>query len=208
MLDENYWNKRWKDGRIGFHQSEINPYLTEFWPELELAEGSKVFVPLCGKSRDMCWLAEQGYLVTGVEFSEQAVQEYFELRGETTVNSTVDRQHQRYSSGSCLDVFVGDFFGFQPEQLYDAVYDRAALVAISPELRQAYVERLSAMVKKGGKALLVSLEFTDDEHKGPPFSVEQDEIGIIYGTSWSIKVLKIVNLGDKKREVCYKLVKV
>jgi len=208
MLDENYWNQRWKDGRIGFHQSEINPYLTEFWPELELAKGSKVFVPLCGKSRDMCWLAEQGYQVAGVEFSEQAAQEYFGLRGETPEYSNVKSQHLRYSSGSCLDVFVGDFFDYQPEQLYDAVYDRAALVAIAPELRQAYVEHLSGMVKKGGKALLVSLEFADDEHKGPPFSVEQDEIGIIYSSLWSVKVLKTVNLGDKKREVCYELVKV
>jgi len=60
VLDEQYWNQRWEDGRIGFHQEDINPYLLDFWPERKLSSEAHVLVPLCGKSRDMCWLAEQG----------------------------------------------------------------------------------------------------------------------------------------------------
>lgn len=48
---------------------------------LDLAQGSRVFVPLCGKSLDMIWLAQQGHEVIGVELSPVAVEDFFRENG-------------------------------------------------------------------------------------------------------------------------------
>ena len=76
-MEIDYWLERWRQKEIGFHQSDINPYLCQYWKELDLSKGSKVFVPLCGKSQDILWLYEQGHNVLGVELSELAVEDFF-----------------------------------------------------------------------------------------------------------------------------------
>ena len=58
-MDEAFWQRRWARNEIGFHLNEVNPYLRRHWPSLKLAQGARVLVPLCGKSLDMAWLADQ-----------------------------------------------------------------------------------------------------------------------------------------------------
>ena len=55
-----HWHERWRRNEIGFHQDTINPYLVRLWQRLRLDPADPVFVPLCGKSRDMGWLHDQG----------------------------------------------------------------------------------------------------------------------------------------------------
>jgi thiopurine S-methyltransferase len=70
-MQPEFWHKRWASNQIGFHLPQVNPYLQRFWPALGLEEGSRVLVPLCGKSLDLLWLAHQGHEVLGVELSEK-----------------------------------------------------------------------------------------------------------------------------------------
>jgi thiopurine S-methyltransferase len=76
-MDPDFWHERWKTNQIGFHQGEINHCLVRYWPSLGLKTGGRVLVPLCGKSRDMFWLLEQGFAVTGIEISPIAVEAFF-----------------------------------------------------------------------------------------------------------------------------------
>lgn len=80
-MEPAFWQKRWADNQIGFHQAQVNPYLQKYWPRLQLAPASRVLVPLCGKSLDLAWLAGQGYRVLGVELSRQAVEGFFREHG-------------------------------------------------------------------------------------------------------------------------------
>ena len=65
----NEWLERWRDGRIAFHRDAVHPALERYWPDLQ-NQGSKILVPLCGKSLDMRWLAGQGHPVLGIELAE------------------------------------------------------------------------------------------------------------------------------------------
>ncbi|WP_267284273.1 hypothetical protein [Psychrobacter sp. Sarcosine-02u-2] len=76
-MDSKFWQQRWQDGRIGFHKSDVNPQLIEYFSELAVPISGQVLVPLCGKSVDMVWLAHAGYDVVGVELVETAVQAFF-----------------------------------------------------------------------------------------------------------------------------------
>uniref|UniRef100_A0A914VBA6 Thiopurine S-methyltransferase n=1 Tax=Plectus sambesii TaxID=2011161 RepID=A0A914VBA6_9BILA len=72
------WSQRWDDRKIGFHLSEANSILVK---NFEQVKGSTVFVPLCGKTLDMLWLAQQGCTVIGVEAVGKAIEEFFEENG-------------------------------------------------------------------------------------------------------------------------------
>ena len=79
--DNVLWLQCWRDRQIDFHQQTVNQFLTRFWPRLDPDISSRVFVPLCGKSLDMIWLAEQGHQVIGVELSPIAVGDFFRENG-------------------------------------------------------------------------------------------------------------------------------
>ena len=64
-MEPEFWQKRWERDQIGFHLSEVNPYLQQFWPHLGLTPGARVLVPLCGKS-----LHTQHLTVTGLSLIE------------------------------------------------------------------------------------------------------------------------------------------
>ncbi len=77
-MTKEYWLNRWERSEIGFHQDQFNPYLMEYWSQLQVSDNNTVFVPLCGKSRDMIWLQNRGHSVLGVEFSRLAVTAFFQ----------------------------------------------------------------------------------------------------------------------------------
>jgi thiopurine S-methyltransferase len=179
-MQHDFWHQRWQQNQIGFHSPEINPHLQRFWPSLAVNSRSRVFLPLCGKSKDMLWLLAQGYQVVGVELSPMAVEAFF---AENDLHPTVRRQgnflvHQIDG----LEIFCGDFFELSTTDLgkIDVVYDRAALVALPPDMRFDYVTHLAVLLEPGSQILLVTFEYPQHEMPGPPFSVPGDEIEMMY----------------------------
>ena len=179
-MEPDFWHQRWQQNLIGFHQAEGNPYLRQYWGELGVAAPARVLVPLCGKSYDLMWLHQQGYHVEGVELSELAVRAFFVEQGLTP------HQHKvgEYSlwEGEGIRLWCGDFFKLTAAQLgpIDAVYDRAALIALPPPMRQAYVRQLQTLVGDVPH-LLVTLEYPQGQMDGPPFSVEAAEVARLFG---------------------------
>lgn len=148
-MNPEFWQERWQDKRIGFNQPEVNPLLIKHFSALNLPAGSRVFVPLCGKSIDMVWLASQGYDVVGIELVESAVQAFFT---ENNISPTVTKHsdnpnikcYQGQLLGQIIELWVADIFALKPEDLgqVDAVYDRAALIALPAEMRPEYSEQV------------------------------------------------------------------
>jgi thiopurine S-methyltransferase len=189
-----FWHERWALKQIGFHQEDINPYLMRFWPALGLAAGSRVLVPLCGKSRDMVWLREQGFDVVGVELSEVAVREFFEENGLVPVETEVVN-YRRFEAGGYV-LWCGDFFGLNRALLGDiaAVYDRASLVALPPAMRGRYAAKLAGLLVPETQTLLVTFEYPQHQMGGPPFSVTTDEVHALYGEHSNIELLHEENI--------------
>ena len=189
-MQPEFWHQRWADNQIGFHQSTPTPLLLKHWQSLDVAPGAQVFVPLAGKSLDMAWLASQGYRVLGVELSQLAIEQFFaenDLRPET--HETV---YGRHYTAAGIELICGDAFALDETVLRDcaAVFDRAALIALPPELRMRYAGELYALLPTGCRGLLITLEYPQDERAGPPFSVEQDEVFALYSGNWGIDLLE------------------
>lgn len=189
-MNPEFWHQRWANHDIGFHQSAPTPLLLKHWPALEVPAGAQVFVPLCGKSLDMAWLAGQGYRVLGVELSQIAVDEFFAEHG--LVPEVEDTRYGRHHHAGGIELICGDAFGLDADLLAGcaAVFDRAALIALPPPLRRRYAGELYARLPQGCRGLLITLEYPQAEREGPPFSVEEAEVATLYADTWSVRVLE------------------
>lgn len=191
-MQHDFWQARWSRNEIGFHLSEVNPYLVRHWPSLNLKAGARVLVPLCGKSLDMLWLARQGHPVLGVELAERAVLDFFaELGSEPRVEQK--GAFLSYSHGD-IEILQGDFFDLQPGdvQACHALYDRAALIALPPNMRPSYARHLSAILPQRQDGLLITLEYPQEQMEGPPFAVLANEVSERF-TGWQLEELERVN---------------
>ena len=183
-MEPEFWRQRWQQNQIGFHQGEVNPYLRQYWRELAVSAPARILVPLCGKSLDLPWLVQQGYQVEGVELSELAVRAFFEEQGLTPRHRR-QGELQVWESDN-LRVWCGDFFRLDAAQLgpIDAVYDRAALIALPAPMRQAYARHMHSLVGEVPH-LLITLEYPQTRMDGPPFSVEQTEVESLFGERYT-----------------------
>jgi thiopurine S-methyltransferase len=171
-----YWHTRWKEGRIGWHQADVDRQLARHWPTLAIPATARVLVPLCGRSLDMAWLAARGHRVVGVELSEQACRAFFAEHG-LAAKETTQQGFLRLAAGG-IDLWCGDVFTL-PAGCFDgidAVYDRAALIALPPSMRAAYADAVYGALPRHCRGLLVTLEYPDGSRNGPPFCVREPEV--------------------------------
>ncbi|MDD5215516.1 MAG: thiopurine S-methyltransferase [Methylococcales bacterium] len=160
--DNQLWLQLWRDQRIDFHQFHVNPLLEKFWSKLDLVHNSRVFVPLCGKSLDMIWLAEQGHEVIGVELSQVAVQDFFRENGLEPIKQK-QGEFMLWKSGR-ISILCGDYFALHKTDLgvFDSVYDRAALTALPEKIRRIYVAQLRLLVPKTVNIFLLTIEDAEE----------------------------------------------
>ena len=188
-MDAHFWHQRWQKNEIGFHQSDADAQLVKHFPQLQLQAGNRVFVPLCGKTLDIAWMLDQGYRVAGAELSQIAIEQLFAnlgIKPEVTLVGPLKRY-----SGDNIDIFVGDIFELTAQELgtIDAVYDRAALVALPKETREKYTRHLAAITNKAPQ-LLLCFEYDQSLMAGPPFSITPDEVVEHYAATYQTILLE------------------
>jgi thiopurine S-methyltransferase len=188
-MQSDFWQQRWRNNQIGFHEGTVNRFLAEHWSALSPRGDETVFVPLCGKALDMAWLRERGHRVFGVEMSSIACRTFFTERGiEPTVTETGAFVHYAHDG---IDLLCGDVFDLQRGQLRNTVlfYDRAALIALPPEARERYCAHLSEIMTPDGRGLLITLDYPDQAFDGPPFAVSDSEVRRQLGIRFDIDCL-------------------
>ena len=194
----NLWESRWHEDRIGFHLKEVNPYLIRFSDQLLHENPDRLFVPLCGKTLDLCWLTKKTKKVIGIELVSKAVREFF---AENNIDYFLqqDEALQKFSSKS-IDIYLGDFFDLNPEQTssFKAIYDRASIVAIEKPERREYVDHLISFLDQAGPILLITLEYNQNQMEGPPYSVPAEEIENLFAPFASLKLLETSDILDAR----------
>jgi thiopurine S-methyltransferase len=200
-MDPDFWLTRWQDNRTGFHEGVPNDLLVAHFAALGLPRGARVFVPLCGKSRDLHWLRAQGFAVVGAELSRLAVEQFFDELGIPPAITPVDKLDRFEAAG--VTIFTGDIFDLDQNTLgpVDAVYDRAALVALPDPLRAQYAAHLIELTQAAPQ-LLVTFEYDQAKHPGPPFSVQQADVQKHYDATYRPERLELRDLPGGLRGNC------
>jgi len=187
-LEQTFWLEHWAADKIGFHRTETNPLLMRHWASMGVDPGSRVFVPLCGKSLDMVWLADVGHDIVGVELSPLAIRDFFSEQGMSP-SSTQPDGFLRLQAGA-ITLFSGDFFELSPRQVQPvgAVYDRGALIALPEDMRKLYAATLAELAP--APILLITTNYDQSEMPGPPFAVTPTEVRSLYEDRYEIQVLE------------------
>ena len=187
------WLDRWKKGTTGWHRSDINPQLIKNINQFVETRPQKIFVPLCGASLDMKYLIDQGFHVVGVELSPLAINRFF---NENKIACKVSKVEDfDFYQGKNIDIYCGDFFKLKKDYFYDVscVYDRAALIALNPDLQRKYVVHLKEILPNSSKILLLTMFYPQNEMEGPPFSVGDDNVEELFSEFKEIKKISSVN---------------
>ena len=188
-MHEDFWQARWARDEIGFHLSEVNPYLLRYWSQLSAQPGETVLVPLCGKTLDLCWLAEQKLQVLGVELSRKAVEDFFAEQG---LQPQIEEQGAfvRFRAQG-IELWCGDFFALTADDVQQChlFYDRAALIALPQDMRERYVAHLQAILPTACRGLLVTLDYPQEQMNGPPFAVPSAQVQAFYSDGWVVRQL-------------------
>ncbi|MBT1451752.1 thiopurine S-methyltransferase [Glaciecola sp. XM2] len=187
-MHHDFWHRRWQKNEIGFHEPDGSHLLKTYFNQFELAEGARIFVPLCGKTKDIGWLLFKGFQVVAIELNETAVNALFDELGISP--SVTEQDGFKLFSAPDLQVFVGDFFALQASHIGDiqGIYDRAALVALPDEMRIRYVQHLID-ITHATQQFLVTYDYDPLLFSGPPFSVEKDAVNAYYHDLYNISML-------------------
>lgn len=197
-MDVKEWLNRWEQNNIGWHEAGGNRNLKEFWPTLRA--GRRVLVPLCGKSEDIRWLLDQDHDVTGVEVSVLAIETFFREQSIDYIVTEADGLTCYVATEQPLAIYCCDYFDFR-QTGFDALYDRAALVALPPDIRSRYAAHTAARLKPNAALLVLTLAYDQSRVQGPPFSVSPEEVtGYWPGIELVASRNDIQNCSDKFHE--------
>ena len=150
-----------------------------------------MFVPLCGKSLDMIWLATQGYQVIGVELSPIAVKAFFRENRLRPVRRRMGK-FILWEHGN-ITILCGDYFALSKSDLghIDTVYDRAALTALPENIRKLYVAQLQLIVPETTDVFLLTIEDADAHQalEQPPHV--DKEVASLYSADFEIHLAHV-----------------
>ena len=188
-MQAEFWLKKWELGETGFDQRTVNEILESCWPAVEAPAGATVLVPLCGKSLDMRWLAEQGHAIVGVELSAVACQAFFDA---------IERVPRVSTAGSLrawiaepYRILQGDFLTATTADIgaVSFFYDRAAMVAMPPDMQPGYARHLLSLLPSGAAGLVNCLEYPPEDMQGPPFSISETRLRELLGEKCRLRRL-------------------
>lgn len=187
-MKHEFWHDKWQKNEIGFHLNQPHSLLVKYIDSLNLEKNNRIFLPLCGKSLDIHWLLAQGYHLTGIDLSPIAIEELIsELAIPFTERKLEKLTHYHHPQ---IDRFVGDFFELTSSNIgkIDAIYDRAALVALPEEMRTDYAQHLMQISNKATQ-LLISFEYDQSVMAGPPFSISPQQLKDYYSKQYQLQLL-------------------
>ena len=144
---------------------KVDPILMKNIKQLTAGRSNlRIFVPMCGKTPDMLWLAEQGHAITGVEINARYIKAFFRnAELECTLRSeqfTPKKKVNVYEAkGKDITLYQCDIFDYNVEVSgqFDAVWDQSAIPIVNDmgarRLKQ-YTSLMQALLKPDGRHMV------------------------------------------------------
>ena len=132
-----FWLEQWENNKIGWHRDTVNKFLIKYIHELTGGRSNlRVFVPLCGKSIDMLWLADQGHNVIAVEIAKQGIESFFEENSFTfsvekvKLAAAVDPVDVYKCTEKQITIFSCDLFALTEEDVDSMQFGTVVLLVL------------------------------------------------------------------------------
>lgn len=192
-MDADFWTERWNQSNTPWHQSEPEALLTKYFPK---EKTKSALIPLCGKSLDVLWISKNSEKVIGVELSPIACQAFFEEQNFSY--KTESYKDFKIFNSLNIELWCGDFFKLPTEtyQSVDFIYDRAAIIALPPNLRQLYANKLIEIAQASTSSdfqILMIGRVDEGLQDGPPFQVADAEIHKLFSEKLNLEILEKIS---------------
>ncbi|WP_333614421.1 thiopurine S-methyltransferase, partial [Psychrobacter sp.] len=136
-----------------------------------------------------------GYDVVGVELVETAVQAFFVEQNITptmteftsATDNAILKRYQGQLAGQTITLWAADIFALSATDIgeINAVYDRAALIALPATMRADYSAQI-VKLSNHAPQLLITLNYDQSKKDGPPFSISQQQLQQYYDADYKI----------------------
>ncbi len=151
-----FWDTRYADNTTPWDAGGV-PLALQRYLSARVDKGS-VLIPGCGSAYEAKYFHAQGWRTLAIDFSELAVKRAQAQLGE----------HAPIVEHG--DFFLQDF----STQKFDVIYERTFLCALPRKIWPQYAQRMGEILASG--KLLAGFYFFNDEAKGPPFGLQNDEL--------------------------------
>lgn len=154
-----YWSQIYQTETPGWEMNRPAPALLEMLPRLKMPK-ARILVLGCGSGNDAAYFAEQGHVVTGVDFSPEAL----------------EQAQKKYGHLSNLKFVQKDVFEIDHSwnESFDLVFEHTCYCAVPPERRNELVALWRRVLVPTGQ--LMGVFFAVDRKQGPPFGGSEWEI--------------------------------
>ena len=165
------WEKAYQEGVTPWDKGYASPAIAEWLQKNSLNGGG--LVPGCGLGHDVRLLASHNSQVTGIDISQTAISK---ARALDIVNNESYR--------------VADFFNLSEgySQSFDWLVEHTFFCAITPDLRQSYVENLVNILKPKGYFLAVFFlkDSSQIDSEGPPYKIDREAVEKYFGKDFDV----------------------
>jgi SAM-dependent methyltransferase len=169
-----FWDSRYRSGSTPWDQAAIPQALMSYLQKQQ-EPTRRVLVPGCGSGYELPLFLQRGYDVFGIDFSEAAV----------------SRARSQLSKDQSDRIIHGDFFNHRFPHLFDLMYERAFLCALSPARWRDYAARVAELLRPGGT--LAGLFFYGVEPEPPPFPITDGGAADLFGSQFRLVNSELVH---------------
>jgi len=148
------WEQRYQQSETGWDRGETSANLLH-WIDLGLLKPCRILIPGCGNGYEVLTLAELGFDVVAIDISPSPIANLAEKL------KVINRS---------AELIQADFFNWQPDKPFDAIYEQTSLCALPPKQWKAYEKCLYKWLKPRGKVFAQFMQ--SDQDGGPPFHCE------------------------------------
>lgn len=204
------WEQDWTTDNPEFHSDEVNAMLIKQYGKFTRGRKKlRILVPLCGKSLDMNWLADQGHTVVGVELIGKAIEAFFHENKLThhvksiplssEIQGTVFKANEK--DITLLECSIFDVTAEVVGSQFDCIWDRGSMTAIKmmKEGRlEQYTEIMLDCLKADGRYLLEV--FAPESPEGLPESfkfVSEKDVQELFGERCTVQYLGKEKMADE-----------
>lgn len=167
MTHHNDWENRYQQGQTGWDRGEASPNL-DYWLNTDLLTPCRILIPGCGNGHEVLALAEKGFDVVAVDIAASPIENLKQALKAKNLTATL---------------IQADFFTWQPDETFDAIYEQTSLCALPPELWKNYETCLSSWLKPKGNLFAQFMQTGQDS--GPPFHCDISAIRKLFSaTKW------------------------
>ncbi|WVF66763.1 hypothetical protein IAT40_001505 [Kwoniella sp. CBS 6097] len=177
---DNQWEERWQQGRTGWDQSGSHKTLVSFLnsaqaDELGISRNGRALVPGCGKGYDVHLFAAKGLHAIGLDLARtgtEAAKEWIASQPTPTTGSA--------------EVICQNFFGYDPKDKFDVIYDYTFLCALPPDLHPRWAAHLCHLTEPSSSliTMMYPLPPTAVGQNPPPWPLTVDRYHELLDKDW------------------------